>query len=203
MIMMIVYGMTDSGNCYKPRLLLSLLGIPFRHVEVSTQDGGTRDPAFRQKNPNGKVPLLELEDGRLLAESNAILCYLADGTRFLPTDRYERAVAFQWMFFEQYSHEPYVAVRRSLLRYPLLATDATPERLSALLNEGNRALGVVEQRLSSSPYLAGEQPSVADIALYAYTHCAGDGGFNLRDFPATSRWLESIRALPGYCPMVA
>jgi len=168
---------------------------------VSTIDGGTREPAFRQKNPNGKVPLLELEDGRLLAESNAILCFLAEGTDFMPADRYERALALQWMFFEQYSHEPYVAVRRSLLRYPHLSADSTPERLDALLKEGDRALGVMELRLDSSPYLAGDKPSVADIALFAYTHCAAEGGFELDAFPAIGRWLDRIRALPRYCPM--
>ena len=199
--MMTLYGMTDSGNCYKPRLLLALIGLPFHHVEVSFIDGGTSRPEFLAKNPNGKVPLLELEDGRLLAESNAILCYLAEGTAFMPTDRFERAVALQWMFFEQYSHEPYVAVRRSLMRYPHLASEATPARMARLLEQGNKALSVMETRLSASPFLAGATPSVADIALYGYTHCADEGGFELDGFPAVSSWLDRVRTLPGFVPM--
>jgi len=197
-----LYGMSDSGNCYKPRLLMALLDQPFRHVEVSTIDGGTRQPDFLAKNPNGKVPLLELADGRLLAESNAILCYLAEGTPYMPDDRYERALALQWLFFEQYSHEPYVAVRRSLLRYPHLANEATPETLASLLKQGNKALSVMQDRLAASPFLAGQAPSVADIALFAYTHCAGDGGFDLAGFPAVSVWLERVASLPGFRPML-
>lgn len=197
-----LYGMSDSGNCYKPRLLMALLDLPFRHVEVSTADGGTKQPGFLAKNPNGKVPLLELEDGRLLAESNAILCYLAEGTPYMPEDRYERALALQWMFFEQYSHEPHVAVRRSLLRYPHLAGDVTPERLAALLRQGNKALSVMEDRLLESPFMAGQAPSIADIALYAYTHCAEDGGFDLAGFSAITAWLERVRSLPGFRPML-
>lgn len=197
-----LYGMSDSGNCYKPRLLMALLDLPFRHVEVSTADGGTKQPGFLAKNPNGKVPLLELEDGRLLAESNAILCYLAEGTPYMPEDRFERALALQWMFFEQYSHEPYVAVRRSLLRYPHLASDVTPERLAALLRQGNRALSVMEDRLLETPFMAGQAPSIADIALYAYTHCAEDGGFDLAGFSAITAWLERVRSLPGFRPML-
>ncbi|MGY6710684.1 MAG: glutathione S-transferase family protein [Rhizobiaceae bacterium] len=197
-----LYGMSDSGNCYKPRLLMALLDLPFRHVEVSTADGGTKQPGFLAKNPNGKVPLLELEDGRLLAESNAILCYLAEGTPYMPEDRFERALALQWMFFEQYSHEPHVAVRRSLLRYPHLADDVTPERLAALLRQGNKALSVMEDRLLESPFMAGQAPSIADIALYAYTHCAEDGGFELAGFSAITAWLERVRSLPGFRPML-
>ncbi len=113
-----IYGMIDSGNCYKPRLLMAKLGRPFKHVEVSSHDGSTRSDAFTAKNPNAMVPLLELDDGRLLAESNAILLHLGEGTRFVPEDAYERALAYQWLFFEQYSHEPYIAVRRALLTFP-------------------------------------------------------------------------------------
>ncbi|NMG40585.1 glutathione S-transferase family protein [Chelativorans sp. ZYF759] len=200
--MMTIHGMTDSGNCYKPRLLMALLGLPFRHVEVSFLDGGTRQPAFTAKNPNAKVPLLELEDGRVLAESNAILCYLADGTSYMPLDRYERAVALQWMFFEQYSHEPHVAVRRSLMRYERLADQATPARMQTLLEQGNKALSVMETRLAGTPFLAGTAPSVADIALFAYTHCAEEGGFVLEDFRAVSAWLDRVRSLPGFRPML-
>jgi glutathione S-transferase len=196
-----IYGMPDSGNCYKPRLLMALLGRPFRHVEVSSRDGGTRQADFLAKNPNGMVPLLELDDGRLLAESNAILCYLADGTPFVPADAFDRAKMLQWMFFEQYSHEPNVAVRRALLTNPVRRDQATPEKLAATLAGGNRALAVMEAQLARTAYLAGSQPTLADIALYAYTHCADEGGFDLTGFPGIRRWLGDVAALPGFRPM--
>jgi len=145
--MVTIYGMADSGNCYKPRLLLAKLGRPFRHVEVNSLDGSTRRPEFLAKNPNGKVPLLELEDGRVLAESNAILLYLSEGSRFVPADAYGRALMMQWMFFEQYSHEPFIAVRRAMLKYPERSSQATPERLQSTLEGGLKALGVMELRL--------------------------------------------------------
>lgn len=196
-----IYGMPDSGNCYKPRLLMALLGRPFRHVEVSSRDGGTQQADFLAKNPNGMVPLLELDDGRLLAESNAILCYLADGTALVPADAFDRAHMLQWMFFEQYSHEPNVAVRRALLTNPARREQATPEKLAATLAGGNRALAVMSAQLDQTPYLAGTTPTLADIALYAYTHCAGEGGFDLARFPAIQRWLGQVEALAGYRPM--
>lgn len=195
-----LYGMADSGNCYKPRLLMAKLGIPFTNVEVSSHTGDTRKPDYVAKNPNAMVPLLELDDGRLLAESNAILLYLAEGTRFLPADRFERALAYQWLFFEQYSHEPYIAVRRALLTFPERAKDATPERLAVTLERGNKALGVMEQRLVASPFFAGGF-SVADIALYAYTHDAGAGGFDLGAYPAVEAWLKRVEADPGHVAM--
>ena len=195
-----LYGMADSGNCYKPRLLMAKLGIPFTNVEVSSHTGDTRKPDYVAKNPNAMVPLLELDDGRRLAESNAILLYLAEGTRFLPSDRFERALAYQWLFFEQYSHEPYIAVRRALLTFPERARDATPERLATTLERGNKALGVMEQRLAASPFFTGRY-SVADIALYAYTHDAGAGGFDLGAYPAVSAWLKRVEADPGHVPM--
>ncbi|AWC23046.1 Disulfide-bond oxidoreductase YfcG [Aminobacter sp. MSH1] len=196
-----IYGMTDSGNCYKPRLLMAKLGRPFTHVETSSRDGTTRSPGYLAKNANGKVPLLELDDGRFLAESNAILLHLAEGTRLLPANAYERALVYQWLFFEQYSHEPYVAVRRSLYVYPERAAQATPERLASLLESGNKALGVMEVQLAKTPFLAGNAMSVADIALYAYTHDAGTGGFELANFPAVSAWLDRVRADPGHVPI--
>lgn len=196
--MLTLYGMTDSGNCYKPRLLLAKLGRPFRHVEVSTVDGGTRTAAYLAKNPNGKVPLLEFEDGRMLAESNAILLHLAEGTRFLPTDPYERALAYQWLFFEQYSHEPQIAVRRSLVKYPHLAAAASDKRMAALLDGGNKALAVMEQWLARAPFFAGEGLCVADIALYAYTHDAEAAGFELARFPFVSAWLARVAADEGH-----
>ncbi|RLP25439.1 glutathione S-transferase family protein [Mesorhizobium sp. YM1C-6-2] len=196
-----IYGMTDSGNCYKPRLLMAKLGRPFRHVEVSSNDGGTRSEAFTAKNPNAMVPLLEFDDGRLLAESNAMLLHLGEGTRFLPKDAYERALAYQWLFFEQYSHEPYIAVRRALLTFPNRKKDATPERLQVTLERGNKALRVMEKRLGETPFFAGQSLSVADIALYAYTHVAGEGGFDLGDYPAVGVWLKRVESDPGHVPI--
>jgi glutathione S-transferase len=196
-----IYGMTDSGNCYKPRLLMAKLGRSFEHVEVEGGATGTRSAAFLARNPNGMVPLLEFDDGRVLAESNALLLHLAEGTRLLPADAYERALAYQWMFFEQYSHEPYIAVRRALTIDPRRAAEATPEKLEATLIRGNRALAVMEGRLGQSPFFAGEAMSVADIALYAYTHVAGEGGFDLAAYPAVVAWLSRVAADPGHVPM--
>ena len=199
--MITIHGMIDSGNCYKPRLLAALLGIPFRHNEVSFLDGGTQSTAFRQRTPIGKVPLLELEDGRFLPESNAILAYLGADSRFVPSERFANARMLSWMFFEQYSHEPHVAVRRSLLLYPQMASSATPERLSDTLAGGRRALAVMEEHLADADWLVGTGPTLADIALYAYTHRAGEGGFDLEETPGIGRWLARVEALPGYVPM--
>ncbi|WP_062112069.1 glutathione S-transferase family protein [Aureimonas sp. AU40] len=199
--MLTVYGMSDSGNCYKPRLLLSLLDRPFRHVEVSTRDGSTRTAEFLRRNPAGQCPLLELDDGRLLAESNAILVYLATGTPFLPDDPFERAQTLRWMFFEQNAHEVSVAVRRSLSVYPERAGVATPERMALTLQNGLNALGVLERRLADHAWFGPGRPSVADIALYPYTATAGDGGFSLEGFPSVRRWLADLEALPGFQPV--
>lgn len=196
-----IYGMIDSGNCYKPRLLMAKLGESFRHVEVSSRDGATRTAAYLAKNPNGMVPLLELEDGRRLAESNAILLYLGEGTRFLPTDRYIRGLVYQWLFFEQYSHEPYIAVRKALLTFPERARDATPERLALTLERGNKALRVMDSYLAENAFFAGDACSVADIALFAYTHTAEKGGFDLSAYPAVSAWLRRVEADPGHVPI--
>jgi len=199
--MNILYSMVDSGNCYKPRLLMAKLGIPFTVVEVSSHSGETRKPDYVAKNPNAMVPLLELDDGRRIAESNAILLYLAEGTRFLPADRYERALCYQWLFFEQYSHEPYIAVRKALLTFPERAKDATPERLALTLERGNKALGVMNRRLTESRFFAGPAFSVADVALYAYTHTAEQGGFQIDAYPAVAEWLARVEADPGHVPM--
>ena len=198
---MILYGMIDSGNCYKPRLLMAKLGIVFTNVEVSSHTGETRKPDYMAKNPNAMVPLLELDDGRRIAESNAILLYLAEGTRFLPADRYERALAYQWLFFEQYSHEPYIAVRKALLTFPERAKDATPERLAVTLERGNKALGVMNRHLEANAFFAGNAYSVADIALYAYTHTAELGGFQLDAYPAVAAWLKRVEADKGHVPI--
>jgi glutathione S-transferase len=199
--MTVLYGMIDSGNCYKPRLLMAKLGLPFTNIEVSSHTGDTRKPDYVAKNPNAMVPLLELDDGRRIAESNAILLYLAEGTRFLPADRYQRALAYQWLFFEQYSHEPYIAVRKALLTFPERARDATPERLALTLERGNKALGVMDRHLAGSRFFAGNALSVADIALYAYTHSAEEGGFQIDAYPAVAAWLKRVEADPGHVPI--
>jgi glutathione S-transferase len=195
----ILYSMQDSGNCYKPRLLMHRLGIPFRLVDTDSRDGSTRTPEFLALNPTGKVPLLVLPDGRRLSESNAMLLHLAEGTRYLPADRYERALTYQWLFFEQYSHEPYIAVARSLLHLtPGGRETIAPARLAELHERGYRALAVMEQRLAESDWLAGGSYSVADIALYAYTHMAGEGDFDLAAYPRIRAWLARVAAEPGH-----
>lgn len=199
--MPILYSQQQSGNCYKPRLLMALLGVPFRIVEVNSYDGTTRQADFLEKNPIGKVPLLESDDGRHLAESNAILLHLAENTPYLPTNEFDRAKAYEWLFFEQYSHEPAIAVRRSILTARERAAQRTPERLANLAEAGNRALGVMERRLSAADWLAGDHYSVADIALYAYTHVAGEGGFDLSLFPGVEAWLRRVAAEPGHVTM--
>jgi len=191
-----LYGMPDSGNCYKPRLAAEQLAIACRWVEVRD----TRSPEFLAKNPNGKVPLLELEDGGFLPESNAILWYLAEGTELAPAGRLGRARALQWMFFEQYSHEPYVAVARSIVRH---TPPDSPRRaeLPRLRERGHQALGVMERHLAREPYFVDGVYSIADIALFAYTHCAEDGGIGLAPYPAVRAWLERVRAQPRFVPM--
>ncbi len=196
--MLTLYSYQDSGNSYKPRLLLAHLDLLFRLVEMSSRDGSTRTPDHLARNPNGKVPLLELADGRHLAESNAMLVHLAEGTGFIPADPYDRAKMFEWLFFEQYDHEPSIAVRRALTVYPERAELATPERMADLLERGNRALGVMETRLKDHDWLAGEVMSIADISLYGYTHDAHVGGFDLSRFPGIEAWVKRIADQPGH-----
>jgi glutathione S-transferase len=198
--MLTVYGLRTSGNCYKLQLLLDGLGTDYAWVDVDSAHGQTRTPAFLARNPNGKVPLLELPDGRHLAESNAILCYLVDGTALWPVDGFERAQTLQWLFFEQYSHEPFVAVARFIRRW-LPTGHARESELPELLARGNKALSVMEQHLSSRAFFVGERYGVADIALFAYTHCAAEGGFELGAFPAVQAWLERVRAQPRFSAM--
>jgi glutathione S-transferase len=197
-----LYSMQSSGNCYKPRLLMHLLGIPFRLIETDSGRGDTRTAEFRALNPNGRVPLLILPDGRRLPESNAMLLYLAEGTPYLPADRYDRAVCYQWLFFEQYDHEPQIAVARSWMSvYPDRRGKATPEQIAGWQERGNKALRVMEERLAGHNWLAGDAYSVADIALYAYTHVADEGGFDLAPYPGISAWLARVAAQAGHVPM--
>ncbi|MGE5766835.1 MAG: glutathione S-transferase family protein [Bacteroidota bacterium] len=195
--MLKLYDDPDSGNGYKAQLLLHLLEIPYALVEVDAIQGETRRAPFLAKNPNGRIPLLELEDGTFLPESNAILYYLAEGTPWLPEDRLGRARALQWMFFEQYSHEPYIAVLRFWKRH----TDRTPQSEPQWADKEKRgydALAVMERTLAGQDWLLGAQPSVADVSLYAYTHVADQGGFDLQRFPAVRAWIERFPGLPGY-----
>jgi glutathione S-transferase len=198
--MFTVYGMSDSGNCYKVRLALEQLGLPYRWVEVDTGRGETRTPDFLAINRNGKVPTLQLEDGSFLPESNAILNYLAEGSPLMPKGRLERARVLQWMFFEQYSHEPYVAVARSIMRYQAADSPSRAE-LPRLHERGAHALSVMQQHLEREPFFVAGRYSIADIALYAYTHCAADGGFDLTAYPAITSWLARVRSQPRHVPM--
>ena len=198
--MLTVYGMADSGNCYKVKLALEQLKLPYRWVEVSTTKGETRTREFLARNPNGQVPTLQLEDGQYLSESGAILCYLAEGSPLLPAERLARARVLQWMFFEQYSHEPCIAVARAILRYQPPDSPRRAE-LPRLRERGDKALAVMDQHLAREPFFAAGRYSVADIALYAYTHCAADGGFELGRYPAVVAWLARVRAQPRHVPL--
>ncbi len=200
--MITVYGMSTSGNCHKIRLLLEQLGRSYRWIEIDSANGETRTPEYLARNPNGRVPMLELEDGRLLVESNAILCYLAEGTPFFPAETWQRAQALSWMFFEQYSHEPYIAVAR-FIRGWTPADSPRRADLPRLVERGEQALAVMEKYLDNAPWFSGSDYGIADIALFAYTDCAGDGGFDLAKFPLVSNWLSRIRATAGFVPMPA
>ena len=197
-----LHSTQSSGNCYKPRLLLHQLGIGFRLVDTDSTKGETRTPEFLALNPNGRVPLLILPDGRRLPESNAMLLYLAEGTKYLPEDKYDRGCCYQWLFFEQYEHEPTIAVARSWLAiYPDRIGKATPDQIADWHKRGYRALGVMEKRLAANDWLAGPAYSIADIALYAYTHVAGEGGFDLSTYPGVGAWLQRVENQAGYVPM--
>lgn len=195
-----VYGDIKSGNCYKVKLLMSLLDIRHEWVPVDILASETRTAAFLAMNRNAKIPVLEVEDGIYLSESNAILNYLADGTDFLPSARLDRARVLQWQFFEQYSHEPYVAVARFIAKYLGLPQERRQEYLSKQ-EGGHKALRVMEDQLEKSPFLCGQQYTIADISLYAYTHVAGEGGFDLSAYPAICAWLKNIAGHPKHVTM--
>lgn len=194
-----LYSMPSSGNSYKVRLLLSLLDRPHRIVDVEYQTEALAEAKATGRLPFGKAPVLELDDGRLLPESNAILCWLGEGTAFVPKDSFAKAQMLSWMFWEQNQHEGVIAVRAALLTYAHRRAEATPERLAELLTRGHALLGIMETRLEQQDWLATPEVSLADICLYAYTHTAQSrGGFDLSGFPAVGRWLARIAALPGY-----
>lgn len=195
-----VYGDSISGNCYKIQLACAQLGIDYVWHEVDIMAGETRTPEFLAMNANGKLPLLALADGRYLPESNAILAYLADGSALAGGDRFERASVLQWMFFEQYSHEPYIATARFVVRY----LGNPPERQKDLERKrkcGYRALDVMEKHLSSHDFIANDAYSIADIALFAYTHVAHEGGYDLSGYPNINGWLDRIRNTPVFVAM--
>jgi glutathione S-transferase len=197
---MLLYDNPVSGNCYKARLLLAHLGVAYERRFVDVVDRSNRRELLGDLNPALRVPTLVLDDGSPLAESNAILWYLGEGTRFVPEDRYLRAQVLQWMFFEQYAHEPGVAVARFLLHYtddPARHADRIAERRRA----GERALAAMESHLARSDYLVGNSLTIADIALYAYTHVADEAGIELMRYPAIGRWLARVAAEPGHIPI--
>jgi glutathione S-transferase len=194
---MLLFDDLDSGNCYKVRLLLAQLALDYRRTELDIDAGATRTREFLARNPNGRVPTLELDDGTNLAESNAILWYLAEGSEFVPNDRLGRAQVLQWMFFEQYSHEPYVATPRYIIKH--LAIDhprrlELPERVA----KGRAALAVMETHLGTRRFFVAERYSIADIALYAYTHVAHEGGHDLAPYSRVRAWLARVAAQPNH-----
>jgi glutathione S-transferase len=194
-----LYNVAYSGNSYKVRLLLAHLGIPCEIIEVDILNGASRTPEFLKINPNGRTPVLD-DNGFVLAESNAILAYLAKGTKYLPDDRKKFALIFQWMFFEQYSHEPFIATSRFWLQHKA----DSPEKTAALASRregGWAALRIMEDHLSKNDFFVADYSS-ADIALFAYTHVAHEGGFPLDDFPKIRAWIERVQSKPGFVPML-
>lgn len=196
-----VYGDYRSGNCYKLKLMLNLLGQPYEWIAVDVLKGETLTPEFLAKNPNGKIPVLELEDGTCLWESNAILNFLAQGSAFLCSEPRLATQVLQWQFFEQYSHEPYIAVARFIQLYQGLP-EARRAEYDNCHRGGYKALDVMEQQLQRTPYLVGEQYTIADVSLYAYTHVAHEGGFDLSGYPAINAWLARVAAHPRHVSML-
>ncbi len=195
-----VYGDMVSGNCYKVALTCALLDIEHEWVAMNLLKGEARTPEFKAKNPAAKTPTLELDDGRTLWESNAIINYLADNSDLMPTDAWQMAKVQQWQFFEQYSHEPFIAVARFINKYLGLPDDKKAEYESKQVG-GHKALKVMEQQLEQTPYLVGDQITTADISLYAYTHVAHEGGFDLSGYPAINAWMERIQRATNYIGM--
>jgi glutathione S-transferase len=192
-----IHGDVNSGNCYKVKLLAEQLSLPYEWIAVDILRKETQAADFLAKNPNGKIPLLETPAGQFLAESNAILCYLADGSEFLPADRYQRAQVLQWLFFEQYSHEPYIATARYIVRY--LGKPAELEQaLQSKMPAGYKALGVMESHLVARPFFVGGRYTIADIGLFAYTHVAEEGGFSLAEYPAIKAWITRVQSQPRF-----
>jgi glutathione S-transferase len=198
--MLRLYDYLESGNGYKVRLILQLLAISFERIELDIAKRETRTPEFLAINPNGRIPAVIFDDGRVLFESNAILAYFAEGTPFAGADRWERAQILQWMCFEQYSHEPNVATLR-FWHFAKLLAQKRPEEIEAKRQAGDAALAVMEQQLSSRSYFVAERFTIADIALFAYTHVAAEGGFVLDRYPAVQRWIARVEAQPRFVPI--
>jgi glutathione S-transferase len=195
-----LYGDSISGNCYKLQLACAQLDIDYTWHEIDILAGESRTEKFLAMNPNGRVPLMALPDGRYLSESNAILCYLADGSMLAGDDRFERANVLRWMFFEQYSHEPYIATSRFIIQY-LGRPEEREGDLESRKGGGYMALDVMEQELTDNDFIANDKYSIADIALYAYTHVADEGGFDLGNYPQIRAWLERVEMQDGFAPM--
>jgi glutathione S-transferase len=200
--MLRLYDDPISGNGYKVRLVLTQLGLPFEYVAVDSMKSETRTPAFLAKNPNGRIPTLKLEDGTYLAESGAIVWYLAEGTKLAPADRRARGQTLQWMFFEQYSHEPYVAVARFWKHLPKMSAEQQ-RQLPDRIKRGYAALDVMEKHLATRSFFVSERYGLADIALYAYSHVAHEGGFDLAPYPAIRAWLARVAAQPDHIAITA
>ena len=199
-LMLTLYGDIVSGNCYKAYLLLHLLDIDFRWVNIDIMNGEAKGNSFKVKNPNAKIPLLELDNGEYISESNAILNYLAEGSVYLPNDRFLRAKVLQWQFFEQYSHEPYIAVARFINKYQGLPENRRTE-YEMKQPGGHKALSIMEKQLEQNDYLVGNCYTIADISLFAYTHVAHEGGFDLSHYSAVDAWIERIQAHPKHIKM--
>ena len=195
--MITLYGMSSSGNCYKLQLLMAQLGREYVWEEIDITRGENLSPEFLVMNDRGKVPVLILDDGRTMSESNAILYYLAQGTRLLPKDAWDRAKALQWMFFEQYSHEPYIAVVRFWLTYSGIP-ETFADQIPARKRSGYAALDAMEKHLDGRSFLVADRYTIADISLYAYTHVAHEGGFDLEPYAATREWIERVAGQPGH-----
>lgn len=198
--MLKVYGDLQSGNCYKIKLLMALLSIEHEWVHIDILAGDTQTPAFERLNKNRKIPVLQIDENQCLTESNAILNYLAEGSSYLPAGGLARARVLEWQFFEQYSHEPYIAVARFINKYLGLPDDRLNEYQAKQVG-GHKALAVMENQLANTPFLTGDQPTIADISLYAYTHVADEGGFDLSAYPSIERWISRVESLPGYISM--
>jgi glutathione S-transferase len=194
----LLYDSPVSGNCYKVRLLLAHLGVPYQRRAMDVIDRSNRREVLGELNPSLRVPTLVLDDGKPLAESNAILWYFGEGTRFVPQDKYERAQVLQWMFYEQYELEPALAVVRFWLAYSGRPEGLSDERREELTKAGYRVLATMERHLTGRDYLVGENLTLADISLYAYTHVAHEGGFDLAEYPAVRAWLARVASEPGH-----
>lgn len=195
-----VYGDMLSGNCYKIKLLMQFLGIEHQWVHVDILARETHTNEFKQMNPNGRIPVIELQDGKHLWESNAILNYLAEGTEFLPQEKYQRSQVLQWQFFEQYSHEPYIATARYINKYLGLPKEREAEYYSKQAG-GHSALSIMDNYLATNKFFLGDNATIADISLYAYTHVADEGGFDLSEYGNVQRWFKDFEGIPGYIKM--